>query len=138
MNEQGNPSTLVAAQPGNANAVRSGVYSRTGRVLAERAEEIATALMGAPHTVPLDVLAAEEIGSLIAQLEAIDADLEARGRRDRKTLLEHKARLTRELRTWLREFGGTPRSRAEWAKDLAQGGLAADIARRRAEARAGE
>jgi len=135
MNPDGTPDTLVAAHPANTSAVKSGIYSRTGRVLAQRAEEIATALMGAPHTVPLDVLAAEEIGSLIAQLEAIDGDLEQGGRRDRKTLLEHKARLTRELRTWLREFGGTPRSRAEWAKDLAQGGLAADIARRRAEAR---
>jgi len=135
MNPDGTPDTLVAAHPANTSAVKSGIYSRTGRVLAERAEEIATALMGAPHTVPLDVLAAEEIGSLIAQLEAIDGDLEQGGRRDRKTLLEHKARLTRELRTWLREFGGTPRSRAEWAKDLAQGGLAADIARRRSEAR---
>ena len=135
MNPDGTPDTLVAAHPANTSAVKSGIYSRTGRVLAQRAEEIATALMSAPHTVPLDVIAAEEIGSVLAQLEAIDRDLEQGGRRDRRTLLEHKARLSRELRTWLREFGGTPRSRAEWAKDLAQGGLAADIARRRTEAR---
>lgn len=131
MNKDGHKATLQPVQPGNTNAVRSGIYSRTGRVLAPRAEEITAALMELPHAAPVDIIAAEEIGSILAHLEAIDKDLEQRGRRDRKALLGHKARLTRELRTWLREFGGTPLARASWAKELAQGGLAAEIARRR-------
>lgn len=135
MNGQGHPSTLVAAQPGNANAARSGVFSRTGRVLAPRAQELTEQLMTLPHVRPWDVLAAEEIGSLIAHIEAIDADLDARGRRDRRTLMEARMRMTRELRAWMREFLGTPKARAEWAAAMAQGAsLADEIARRRGAA----
>ena len=136
MNPSGNPQTLAAAPPGNVRAAKHGVYS--GRILAERAGEIRDALMTLPHAQPLDVLAAEEIGSVVAALEAIDRDLAERGTRAPKTLLEHKARLGRELRAWLREFGGLPRSRHEWARALAGEGLAAEIARRRAEVSNGE
>ena len=138
MNGNGHVDTLIASHPANVHAARSGIYSRTGRVLAGRAEEIAEYLMTAPHTEPLDSIAAEEIGSLIAHIEAIDTDLAQRGRRDRKTLLQHRTRLGRELRAWMREFGGTPKARAEWAREVAQGGLAAEIARRRAAAREGQ
>jgi len=132
VNEQGHPTTLVAAQVGNANAAKSGIYSRTGRVLAPRAEELADQLMSLPHVKPWDALAAEEIGSLIAHIEAIDADLENKGRRDRRTLLEARMRMTRELRSWMREFLGTPKARAEWAAAMAHGAsLADEIARRR-------
>jgi hypothetical protein len=134
VNPDGEPGNLVPSHPGNISAVKSGIYSRTGRVLAERAEELARALMEAPHTVALDSIAAEEIGSITAQLEAIDADLEERGKRDRRTLLEHKARLSRELRTWLREFGATPKARFDFAAGLARGGLGEEIRRRREEA----
>lgn len=48
-------------------------------MLAERGNEISDGLMELPHTQPLDVIAAEEISSLAAQLEAIDGDLERRG-----------------------------------------------------------
>ena len=64
MNRDGHPQTLVAAHPGNRNAERHGLYSP--RTLARRAREIADALMELPHVQPLDVLAAEEIGSVIA------------------------------------------------------------------------
>lgn len=141
MSSDGHPQTLVASHPGNTNAVvRTGIYSKTGRVLAPRAEEITEVLMQAPHVVALDSIAAEEIGSLIAHVEAIDKELVgATKRAERKTLLDMRARLTRQLRDWLREFGATPRSRADWAKTMAEGGLAAEIARRRAQrAREGE
>ena len=131
-----NRAHLIPAHPQNLSAVKSGIYSRTGRVLAPRAEAIADELMTLPHVHALDRIAAEEIGSVLAHLEAIDADLARRGPTAaagaRKTLLEHKARLSRELRTWLREFGGTPKARAEWASGLTSN-LAAEIARRRAE-----
>src|SRR4051812_29429657 len=71
----GNPIKLVAAHPGNTNAVKSGIYSESGRVLAPRAREIAEQLMTLPHVSGVDVLAAEEIGSILAALEAIDQDL---------------------------------------------------------------
>ena len=131
----GNPQTLVPSQPGNTNAVRSGIYSATGRVLAPRAEELARTLMAAPHTHPLDSIAAEEIGALLARLEALDAELATARGKTRQSLLDFRLRATRQLRDWLREFGATPKSRAEWAREMAQGGLATEIARRRAAAR---
>jgi hypothetical protein len=70
---RGTPANLIPAHTGNTNAVRSGVYSP--RTLAPRAREVADALLAAPQAVPLDQIAAEEIGSLVALLEAIDADL---------------------------------------------------------------
>lgn len=136
MTGNGNPGTLQAVHPGNTNAVRSGYWSRSGRVLAPRAEEIAAALMSAGHAEPLDSIAAEEIGSLLAHIEALDKELDSKPKRaDRRTLLDHRARLTRQLRDWLKEFGATPRSRADWARQLAEGGLAQEIARRRAAQR---
>ena len=122
MNANGHTASLVAAHPDNANAARHGLYSRSGRVLAARAEEIAAALTTLPHVQTLDVLAAEEIGSVLAALEAIDADLAERGTTKRgvarKGLLEHKARLSRELRAWVRAFGATPKARYEFAAAL--------------------
>ena len=137
MNRNGNPANLVASHPGNQHALRSGIYS-SGRVLAPRAAEVADALMELPHAAPLDRLAAKEIGALIALLERIDATLaerplENRGGRAR-TLLDVRAKLSGRLDRWLTQFGATPASRADFAATLAQGGLAAEIARRRAEA----
>ena len=118
---------------GNANAAKFGYYSK--RLLAPRAAELAASLMELPHVRSLDAIAAEEIASLVVRLEAIDRDLDERGhfgRNGAKTLLEHKARLSRELRSWMREFCGTPKARAEFARALSQTtGLAAEIARRR-------
>lgn len=116
----GRLTNLVAAHPENLNAVRHGVYS--SRVLAPRAREVADQLMCLPHVRPLDALAADEIGSIVARIEAIDLDLDDRGqvgRNGAKSLLEHRVRLSRELRSWLREFGGTPKARADFANRLA-------------------
>jgi hypothetical protein len=104
--------------------LKHGVYSANGRALAPRAEQIAAALMEIPHAQPLDLLAAQEIGSLLATLEAIDRAL-SDGRVENKRgqvrhLLDVKARLSRQLREGLREFGATPAARAEWAARLAQ------------------
>jgi hypothetical protein len=90
--------------------------------------------MALPHVVAMDQVAADEIGMITARIEAIDRDLDERGhfgRNGARSLLDHRARLTRELRAWVREFGASPLSRATWAKTLADGGLAGEIARRR-------
>ena len=137
MSSSGHPQTLVASHPDNAHAVKSGAFSRTGRPHAQRAAEIAEAVMAAPHVAELDVLAAREIGSLVALIEAIDADIAKRGaleprRGNPRNVVDIRLRASGRLERWLKEFGLTPASRAEWARTLAEGTLAADIARRRA------
>src|SRR5947207_15180471 len=104
----------------NLSALKHGIYSC--RALAPRAREVADQLMSLPHVRPLDALAADEIGSIVARLEAIDLDLDQRGQLGRngaRSLLEHRVRLSRELRSWLREVGGTPKARADFANQLA-------------------
>jgi hypothetical protein len=130
VNSKGNQSNLFPAHPGNQNAVRSGAFSRTGRPLAPRAEEIATELMRAPHVVDLDRVAAEEIGQLVALIEAIDCDIAERGLRSRRSLFL-RLRASGRLEKWLGEFGATPQSRAQWAATLAGTGLVDEIRRRR-------
>jgi len=117
-----------------------GAYAQaTPPAIRERAREITALLMALPHTVPADQLAAEECDRLAALLESIDADiaergaLTGRGHAPRK-ILDVRARYSRELRAWLEAFGGTPASRAEWARAMAEGvTLADEIQRRRAE-----
>ena len=136
MNEEGHPATLVARHPGNGNRLVHGAYSGR-RALDPAAVAVADSLMEAPHTVPLDRFAAEEIGSLIVQLDRIDAvlaDGRVENRGKARTLIDLRTRVSHRLEGWLRQFGMTPQSRAEWATTMAQGGLAAEIARRRAEA----
>jgi hypothetical protein len=131
VNRRGTPETLVPAQVGNANAAKSGVYSP--RLLAPRAREVADALLAAPHAVPLDQPAAEEIGSLVALLEAIDSDLAKRGltnrRGDARSLLDLRVRVSGRLERWLREFGATPASRIDWAGKVAYGEVVAAVVR---------
>jgi hypothetical protein len=105
-------------------------------MLAPRAEEITAQLLDAPLTRQSDVVAAEELGSMLALAEAIDTEiasrgLVARGNRDRLGLLKIRVQLSRRLYEALAHFGATPRSRAELARQVAEGGLAAEIARRR-------
>src|SRR5437870_3985633 len=101
-----NPQHLVGAHPGNTNAARHGAWAGTGRVLAPRAAEVTEALMGAPHTVPLDVIAAEEIGALVALIEAIDKDIKQSGSRGRKALLDVRLRASSRLERWLSPVWG--------------------------------
>ena len=123
MNKNGHRQTLQASHPKNGNALKAGVYSP--RTLAPRAREVANALIEANHTVPLDQIAAEEIGSIVATLEAIDLDLHERGLTDRRgnarSLLNYRVRLSGRLERWLREFGATPASRVEWVERVSQG-----------------
>jgi hypothetical protein len=125
MNRRGNPRTLRAAQPDNLNALRSGVYSSRAR--SEREQEIERLLMDLPFAVPIDEIGAHEIASLLAIIDAADADLALRGltgkRGEVRTLVDYRIRLSGRLERWLRQFGGTPSSRAELATKLTQSGV---------------
>ena len=82
MNENGHPETLQPFTPGNTAALRHGLNSSSGRALSTRAAVIRDALQEAPWAQALDVIAAEEIGSVVAALETIDSELaERRGLR---------------------------------------------------------
>jgi hypothetical protein len=120
VNRKGTPANLVAAHAGNANAASAGVYSR--RLLEPRGREIADALQAAPQATPLDQIAAEEIGSLVALVEAIDDEIARKGLTNRKgdarSLLDLRIRASGRLERWLREFGATPAARVEWAGSL--------------------
>jgi len=136
MNETGTPENLVASHPGNANAVRHGVYSRAGRALSPRAAAITDAILASPHLGPLDDLGAAEIGRLTALIEAMDADLSASGlirRGDARTMVKLRLQASRRLQEWLDRYAMTPRGRAEFLHSLSGGALAAEIARRRGE-----
>jgi hypothetical protein len=124
VNKKGNPKTLRASQPGNLNAVKSGVYSQPAR--SDREQEIKCALLVAPFAVPLDEFAAMEIAGLMAIIEAADRDLSERGLVDHlgkpRGLLDYRIRLSGRLERWLRQFGATPQARAELAAQLGQSG----------------
>jgi hypothetical protein len=77
MNARGNPATLRAAQPGNRNAMRTGVYSPRART--ERVAEILAAAEGI-STYELAVSAVREERARLDDLrEALDGDIEERG-----------------------------------------------------------
>jgi hypothetical protein len=136
VNPNGTSANLVASHPGNTNAAKSGVYSRTGRILAPRAAEIAETIQSAPHVKGLDSIAAEEIGSLVALSEAIDRDLIANGitrRGEARTLVKLKIQISRRIQEWCDRFAMTPRARAELLRDLGATSVAVEYARRRGE-----
>jgi len=135
VNRHGTPANLIApAEIENTRALRHGVYSP--RVLEPIAQEIASRILDAPHTVELDEIGAVEIGRLEALIQAIDGDLAARGLTgkggDARTLVDLRLRASRRLAEWLDRYGMNPQARAQWAAALGSGGLAAEIARRRA------
>src|ERR1051326_2924007 len=105
MNATGTPANLIASHPGNLNAIKSGVFSRSGRVLAPRAQEIAEVLLAAPHIKGIDAIGAEEIGSLVALLEALDTDITNRGVSTRsgeaRTVVKLRLQASRRLQEWL-------------------------------------
>jgi Phage terminase, small subunit len=137
VSNRGNPSTLVSAHPGNSNRLVHGYYSgRPG--LSEQAIAIADLLMEAPHVVPLDRIAAEEIGALMDLIGKIDAALadgrvENRRTLNARNLIDVRNRLSKQLSSWLREFGLTPAARAEWAAKLAQPSFQETVERIRRE-----
>src|SRR6266516_4385691 len=103
MNKRGNPRSLVAAQPGNLNAVKQGVHSP--RLIQKRAAEIAAELVDSADFLPAERLAVHEAARCIAILEAIDRDLDQRGLVDEegkpRYLLNHRSRTSRQLEHWL-------------------------------------
>ena len=112
-NPSGNAEALVPAPPGNAYGLQHVAFSK--RIIGERAQAIADGLMS------LEWVAAEEIASVIASLEAIDralADGKVEYRGKARGLLATKATLTRELRSWLATFGALPSARADWTRKL--------------------
>ena len=118
-NPSGNAEALVPAPPGNAYGLQHGAFSK--RIIGERAQAIADGLMSLEWATLLDRLAAEEIASVIASLEAIDralADGKVEYRGKARGLLATKATLTRELRSWLATFGALPSARADWTRKL--------------------
>ena len=101
-NKNGNPGSLVAAQPGNTNAAKYGVYSP--RLAAPRAAEIV-----AEFTQRFEFSANEQIAlggfaRAAAILERIDLDLMERGivdkRGEARSLLNHRARVERQVEHW--------------------------------------
>src|SRR5215204_451750 len=137
-NRDGNPQSLVP-QRGNAHNAPHGAYSP--RLREGRAREVADQVLAAPHTVPLDEYGALEIGRLIALIQALDVALTQRGvtasQGRVRDLVDVRLRASRRLAEWLDRYGMTPKGRAEWARQLAAGGLASEIARRRATMRSG-
>jgi hypothetical protein len=103
MNKTGHLKTLVPAHPRNTNAVRHGVFSRQS--IEPRAAEIEEELLGSFAPTAAERIAVHEVARSVAILDAIDRDLDERGVADRKgearSLLAHRARMSRRLDAWL-------------------------------------
>jgi hypothetical protein len=99
VNRRGNPKTLVAAHPGNLNAVKSGAHSP--RLIEARADEIISELNVTEELDEAGRIALLEVGRLMALIEAIDRDLGERGVADRngkeRYLLQRRERYSRRL-----------------------------------------
>jgi hypothetical protein len=99
MNAKGTPSNLVAAHPGNLNALRSGAHSP--RLIAARAAEIISEFEGVDRLDDEVRVALRELARLEALIEAIDRDLDDRGVTDRdgneRYLLQRRERYSRQL-----------------------------------------
>ncbi len=81
MNKEGHPGTLVAVQPGNLNAVKSGAHSP--RLLAARAAEILEGFGDRDDLDDAGRICLSEVARLTAVIEAIDRDLDDRGVTDK-------------------------------------------------------
>jgi hypothetical protein len=103
MNRRGTPSNLIAAHPGNINAVRHGVHSP--RLINARAAEIEERFTQQFDLSMSERVALHEATKLIAILDAIDTDLDERGFVDKngkpRYLIESRLRLSRRLEQWL-------------------------------------
>ena len=100
MNKSGKPENLVGPQPGNANAVKSGIYSE--RLMGARAAELAHMLNVSNDLDDAGRVAVlAEVLRLWACIEAIDRQLEKTGLKDRKGkpsyLVQQRERYSRRL-----------------------------------------
>ncbi len=77
MNRDGHPVTLRAAQPGNRNALKSGLHSPRAR--AERVEAIRAAASGISTVALARAALCEEVALLRRVREALDEDIVMRG-----------------------------------------------------------
>jgi hypothetical protein len=127
---------LVAAHPDNTNALKSGVYSRTGKPLEGRVAELVTAIMEVGHANPLDELIAAELAHQLALAERMDEDIEQRGivkprSGEARSIVDLRLRVSRRIQELLTALGLTPKARHDFARSLAAGSLAATLAAQR-------
>jgi hypothetical protein len=99
VNKQGHPETLIAAHPGNANALRSGVFSEAAR--AHRVRELEAAIAERDTREAVTDVLRREVAALAALGEAMDESLAQDGIRGRngepRNLLPLRLRLTDRL-----------------------------------------
>ena len=132
MNPNGNPASLDIAREGNANAAKYHAYSP--RLREGRARELAAQVMElSPVATSVDLIAAHELGALLAHAEAIERALEEGGpinprRQTVRALLDIRLRVDRRIAEWTARLGLDPASRARVARDLAGGTLAVELA----------
>jgi hypothetical protein len=130
-NPNGTPTNLVAAHPGNRSRLVHGAYSP--RLLEERAEKLFEAIMAEPHVAPCDAVGAAQIARLEARVEALDRALSHPRLSPQKLALlgDLQLRAIRRLTELLDRYGMTPKGRAEWARQLAEGESLAETSRRK-------
>jgi hypothetical protein len=115
VNKNGNPKTLVAAHPGNLNAAKHGVHSE--RRIQPRAAEIFAEFVETFEFSPPERLAVWEVARSTALLEAIDQALDESGlankRGEAHSLLNHRARISRQLQRWMADISPTIERQSE-------------------------
>lgn len=122
MNKQGHADTLVAAHPGNANALKSGVFSEAARAQRVQELEAAIAERGVSEVV-IDVLR-REVAALAAVGELMDASFAQDGIRGRngepKNLVTLRLRLNDRVRRTLHDYAQATAERHTSAEHTAQ------------------
>lgn len=135
MNPAGHVPTLVASHPGNQHARTHGLYARADQSRERRASEVADAILAVAHVCEVDGVGAQEIGRVIALIEALDDEIAKNGvvrRGDVRHVVKLRLAASRRLEGWLAAYGMTPASRARLLREISAGSVAAEIARRRA------
>jgi hypothetical protein len=131
VNKHGHSKTLVAAQPGNRNAVKHGVYSP--RTLAPRIDELEQAIGALPaETAALHILR-RELAGLLTLSEAVDQALADDGIRGRggepRTLVSRRLRVNEMIRRTTQQYIETAhRSARPTAEDADEEVVRADAA----------
>jgi len=115
VNKKGNPGTLVASHPGNTNAAKHGAYSE--RRIEPRAAEIFAEFVQSFEFSPAQRLAVWEVARSTALLEAIDEALDASGLTNKRgeaySLLNYRARISRQLQRWMADVAPTIERQSE-------------------------